>query len=501
VIKKGSERDILITDSHSNYIRKITSEVTCFGKNQFDSQVCSGSGYCIRTDECICQENRFTGPQCETPICFGQSAREPHVCNGFGTCTGPDQCACRLENSGRTCAQCFGAPSVQCSGHGVCEARDQCVCQRGYTGFECQYPICNGTISTSSKVCMNRGTCQSPDTCQCKEGYLGRNCEFPVCNSIAANDGRVCNGHGKCMDVDTCDCEDGYSQKFCDQQDLTSVIKPTDSTSIALFIIFPTLFVLFIAVCVAVFIFIQRRIHRRRMLIEKGLEQKMNDIYFTKDYQVELLSENGEEEKALAPYIIPIEDIHFLSKIGAGGFGTVFQAKWKEVTVAVKVISNSSLDDEEDSDEFEKEASVMNSLKHPNIVSCYGVSFSDNKKLMVMEYLENGSLEKIIADLRNGHKKCSMNQKLSYLLDVANGMAYLHNLRPNPIIHRDLKPGNVLLDNSNRCKICDFGLSRIVSNSVNNLTNHVGSYFYMPNVSITQGECIVMFVLGNDFRR
>lgn len=66
-----------------------------------------------------------------------------------------------------------------------------------------------------------------------------------------------------------------------------------------------------------------------------------------------------------------------------------------------------------------------------------------------------------------------------YMLDIAHGMSFLHNLQPK-IIHRDLKPGNILLDNGDNCKILDFGTSRYCSASNNNLTRSVGTFFYMP---------------------
>merc|ERR1712096_513776 len=69
-----------------------------------------------------------------------------------------------------------------------------------------------------------------------------------------------------------------------------------------------------------------------------------------------------------------------------------------------------------------------------------------------MEYVPNGTLSHLL----RGLTEPSLSQQLQILTEIAEGMAFIHRQH---ILHRDLKSANVLLDESNRCKICDFGLS------------------------------------------
>ncbi|KAG2393027.1 hypothetical protein C9374_009604 [Naegleria lovaniensis] len=192
-----------------------------------------------------------------------------------------------------------------------------------------------------------------------------------------------------------------------------------------------------------------------------------------------------EMEKKAMSFLIPITDLTIIKKIGEGGIGTVYLGKWKDRDVAIKSLK-ARIDD--DNDEFEKEVSLLASLRHPCILQLFGVSVSKENKFMVTEYLENGSLERIIYNCRVGKQSLSILDKLSILQDISSGMDYLHSLTP-AIVHRDLKPGNVLLDRANRCKVCDFGLSRTIGTSSSyTMTRNVGTLLYMSPEMISEEE-------------
>lgn len=90
----------------------------------------------------------------------------------------------------------------------------------------------------------------------------------------------------------------------------------------------------------------------------------------------------------------------------------------------------------------------------------------------------------MIYNSKIGKKKITFKQKVGILMDVAQGIKYLHGLKPNTIIHRDLKPANILINQNGQAKVGDFGLSKIVKNDLVSLTtNMVGSVYYMPPVS------------------
>ena len=135
-------------------------------------------------------------------------------------------------------------------------------------------------------------------------------------------------------------------------------------------------------------------------------------------------------------------------------------------------------------DEFKKEANIMRRVSHPRTVACYGVAEIEGSFCMVMEYLEHDSvfiwLAKSKYALAHGRHDVMLPDwatKQEIVLDIAYGMAYLHRLR---IIHRDLKSPNVLLDNSYRAKVADFGLSVVKSNTSTNMKmDEAGTANYM----------------------
>ncbi|KAG2387376.1 hypothetical protein C9374_001708 [Naegleria lovaniensis] len=196
-------------------------------------------------------------------------------------------------------------------------------------------------------------------------------------------------------------------------------------------------------------------------------------------------------------YVIPIEEIQVNHKIGEGSNGAVYHAIWNGCEVALKTLKEDLFID---NDEFEKEAALLSSLRHPNIVNLLGVCISSNssshrrvrtenshRKCMIQEYLSKGTLEKLILDCKRGIQSMTFTQKVEILLGVAKGMAYLHGLKPKPVIHRDLKPANILLDQSWTSKVCDFGLSKIMGTNTST-TASIGTFYYMANEMIDGTE-------------
>ncbi|ONK75419.1 uncharacterized protein A4U43_C03F16650 [Asparagus officinalis] len=166
--------------------------------------------------------------------------------------------------------------------------------------------------------------------------------------------------------------------------------------------------------------------------------------------------------------------------VGKGSFGEIVRASWRGTPVAVKRILPSLSDDKLVIQDFRHEVNLLVKLRHPNIVQFLG-AVTDRKPLMLItEFLRGGDLHQFLKEKGS----LSPSTAVNFALDIARGMAYLHN-EPNVIIHRDLKPRNVLLVNSNadHLKVGDFGLSKLIkvqnSHDVYKMTGETGSYRYM----------------------
>ena len=107
---------------------------------------------------------------------------------------------------------------------------------------------------------------------------------------------------------------------------------------------------------------------------------------------------------------------------------------------------------------LKKEADFMKKLSHHRIVSCFGVFQTAGDYCMVTELCVNGSLALHLAS--NQSSDVSLQKRNDFAIDVAAGMNYLHKIG---VLHRDLKLDNVVLDEYDRAKITDFGLSVIKS--------------------------------------
>ncbi|KAJ0607047.1 putative protein kinase RLK-Pelle-RLCK-Os family [Helianthus annuus] len=174
---------------------------------------------------------------------------------------------------------------------------------------------------------------------------------------------------------------------------------------------------------------------------------------------------------------------HNLSSfLGAGGYGNVYKGMFPNgVTIAVKVLKDKH-SDKKIQEQFMAEVGTLGRTHHANLVRLYGFCFDPTMRALVYEYMENGSLDKLLFD-RN---KLVPWQKLSQIaIGIAKGLAYLHEDCEQKIIHYDIKPGNVLLDSNLNPKVADFGLARLCNKESNGessqacMTAHVGTPGYV----------------------
>ncbi|KAG2309597.1 hypothetical protein Bca52824_029345 [Brassica carinata] len=160
-------------------------------------------------------------------------------------------------------------------------------------------------------------------------------------------------------------------------------------------------------------------------------------------------------------------------------------AKWNGTTVSVKILDKDNYADPERINAFRHELTLLEKVRHPNVVQFVGAVTQNIPMMIVVEYTPKGDLGVYLK--KKG--RLSPSKALRFALDIARGMNYLHECKPDPIIHCDLKPKNILLDRGGHLKISGFGLIRLSTISPENakVANHkahidLSNYYIAPEV-------------------
>ncbi len=163
-----------------------------------------------------------------------------------------------------------------------------------------------------------------------------------------------------------------------------------------------------------------------------------------------------------------------IEKIGTGGMADVYKARCRVLKrfVAVKILKDEFVNDEEFLQRFEREAYAAGSLNHPNIVSIYDVGREENIHYIVMEYVDGITLKEYIR--QNGALPWDEAADIAISILSALHKAHRHN-----IIHRDIKPQNILMTSDNVPKVADFGIARAATTATaTRKVDTVGSVHY-----------------------
>ncbi|KAF3487136.1 hypothetical protein F2Q69_00056444 [Brassica cretica] len=151
---------------------------------------------------------------------------------------------------------------------------------------------------------------------------------------------------------------------------------------------------------------------------------------------------------------------NFSQLLGSGGFGTVYKGSVAgETLVAVKRLDRVLSHGER---EFITEVNTIGSMHHMNLVRLCGYCSEDSHRLLVYEFMINGSLDKWIFSSDRTGRLLDWRTRFEIAVATAQGISYFHEQCRNRIIHCDIKPENILLDENFCPKISDFGLAKMM---------------------------------------
>ncbi|XP_071674993.1 putative receptor protein kinase ZmPK1 [Lolium perenne] len=194
---------------------------------------------------------------------------------------------------------------------------------------------------------------------------------------------------------------------------------------------------------------------------KKGLFRPSSPVYpMDEGYKLILLTSSFQRYSYAA---IKKATANFADVIGRGGSGVVYKGILEDGrVVAVKALTT-SISRCHGEEEFEAELSLISRIYHMNLARIVGCCSQGKHRILVSEFIENGSLATMLfPDDNDDHEVLGWSQRFRIAVGVARGLAYLHSECLQWIIHCDMKPENILLDRDLEPKITDFGLAKLL---------------------------------------
>ncbi|XP_048228923.1 proline-rich receptor-like protein kinase PERK9 [Ricinus communis] len=171
--------------------------------------------------------------------------------------------------------------------------------------------------------------------------------------------------------------------------------------------------------------------------------------------------------------------------LGEGGFGSVYKGCLPDGReVAVKQLKVGGGQGER---EFKAEVEIISRIHHRHLVSLVGYCISDNRRLLVYDYVPNNTLHFHLHG--EGRPVLNWAARVKIAAGAARGIAYLHEDCHPRVIHRDIKSSNILLDNNFEAKVSDFGLAKLAIDADTHVTTRVmGTFGYMAPEYASSGK-------------
>ena len=164
-----------------------------------------------------------------------------------------------------------------------------------------------------------------------------------------------------------------------------------------------------------------------------------------------------------------------LKLIGSGGMANVFEAKdlLEDKIVAIKVLKEEYLTNDEFVRRFRNESKVIAVLDHPNIVQVYDVNFTGAEQYIVMEYIDGITLKQYIT--HQGHLRWK--DSVHFVTQILRALSHAHE---RGVIHRDIKSQNIMLLRDGTIKVMDFGIARFAREDIRTMDDKaIGSVHYI----------------------
>ena len=161
--------------------------------------------------------------------------------------------------------------------------------------------------------------------------------------------------------------------------------------------------------------------------------------------------------------------------IGVGGMAVVYKAydNIDDRIVAVKILKEEFLANEEFRRRFKNESKAIAVLSHPNIVKVYDVSYGDRIQYIVMEYVEGITLKEYIQQ----QGVINYKESVFFVTQILRALQHAHD---KGIVHRDIKPQNIMLLENGAIKVTDFGIARFSRSETRTMTDStIGSVHYI----------------------
>ncbi|KAL9316143.1 hypothetical protein ACSQ67_017144 [Phaseolus vulgaris] len=216
---------------------------------------------------------------------------------------------------------------------------------------------------------------------------------------------------------------------------------------------------------------------KARKIKKQEKEEQARDPFSVLHYDGKIMYEN---------IIEATNDFDDKYLIGRGGFGCVYKAILPSGhIVAVKKLQVEVDREKLDFKAFTTEVRALTKIKHRNIVKLHGFCEHPRHCLLVYEFLECGSLDKVLNNDTHA-EMFDWNKRVNVIKGLANALYYMHHGCSPPIVHRDISSKNVLISLEYEARISDFGTAKILDPNSRNLTSFAGTYGYAaPELAYT----------------